>query len=180
MPKSSRLDPSKLLGNPRATFAAWKKYETMALASYHAYPNAYVWEPDGMAPCTVATRLRDAIRGCLAFKHPISEVYEITHADLESWFDQVVFKYTDMRVLVGPPQKVIDELEGAQVGSLQERKGLTFPSLDFEEVNAFLLLLSRGRLVGPIIIHSPPDISLLSERPNVEAVPRPDGSLLLL
>lgn len=180
MSKLDRLDPATLIGNPRATLPAWLKYESLALQCYLAYPGARVWEPTNHEASTVVTRLRDAIRGCLAFRHPINEAYEVTHEDLLSWYGKVIFKTSAGRIYVGPQDKVLAELRGHTVGSAEERKGLNFPSLDFEEVNAFMLLLSRGRLVGPIIVTSPPDITLLMDRPNVEAVTRPDGSLLIL
>lgn len=180
MNKLDRLDPEALLGNPRATLPAWKKYETLAMLAFKMHPQTYSWEPSNMAPSTVCTRLRDAVRGCLAFRHPISEIYEVTHEELARWFGEVVFKYDNDHVHVGMPQAVIHEIEGHAGQRDTPESNLVFPSLDFEELNAFVLLISKGRLHGPILVEKPPDITLLGERPNVELMSRKDGSLLIL
>lgn len=180
MSKLSRIDPGKLLGNPRATEPAWRKYEVLAMLAYKNHPAPYVWEPDGMEPSTVCTRLRDAIRGCLAFKHTINPIYSVTHDELARWFDEIIIKNTDTRVYVGRPERVADELAGTAVGNAEERKGFSFPSLDFEEVNAFAFLLSRGRILGPVMVTNPPDVTLMQDRSNVEVMLKPDGKLILL
>jgi hypothetical protein len=128
-----------------------------------------------MSPVTVCSRLRDAIRGKLAFDYPS----EIPTEDLSRWYGQIVIKSDTEQVLIGPLEEIKSSVQGTAVG-VTKSADMVFAELSFEEITAFTLLLSTGRVVGPVLIQKPPDISLLTARPNVELMNRPDGSLVLL
>jgi hypothetical protein len=173
--KLDRLDPALLAANPRANVAAWMKYESIVLAAYRQHPKPYIFRPTSMAAVTVCSRLRDAIRGKLAFDYPS----EISAEELAVWYGQVVIKSDTEQVLIGPMEEVKASVQGTAVGTTKPTD-MVFQELSFEEITAFTLLLSTGRVVGPVLVQKPPDISLLPVRPNVELMNRPDGSLVLL
>lgn len=171
--KLARTTPESLQGNPRASFAAWKRYEPIVLAAFAQHPRPYIYQPTSMSATTVASRLRDAIRGAIAFEHQNQ-----IPADLfRSWFTEIIIKQEGEQVYIGPPGETAQILEGSVP---QKTRDLCFDSLSFEEIVAFCILLSTGRLHGPVKIQHPPDISVLPERQNVEILPREDGSLVLL
>lgn len=172
--KLDRLDPKLLSTNPRATLSAWLKYKETVLAAYRQYPKNFVYRPINMSSASVCSKLRDAIRGQLAFGY----TDDISNDDLSKWFSEVVFKNDNEYVYIGLPNEVKTALVGKQESHNDTK--LFFPELSFEEVAAFSLLISGGRLIGPVIVKSPPDITLLPPRPNVEMMERPDGSLVLL
>lgn len=174
MNKLERVSPEALRGNPRATHASWEKYQQMITAAYRAHPNGYVYRPMNMVPGTVCSRARDAVRGAIAFAYPS----EIPTVDLAKWYSEVIFKHDTEHVYIGPAKAVADILHGEVTNP--NKTTLTFPTLSFEEVAAFALLISTGRIVGPVQIASPPDLSLLPERLNVELLERKDGSLVIL
>jgi len=127
-------------------------------------------------PSTVCTRLRDAIRGAIAFNFPISDD-SLSHADLTRWYSEVVFKFDQENVYIGPVEEIKETLDG---GTIRNEAVLSFPTLEFEEICAFSLLLSNNRLQGPIVILQPPRYNPSSRRPNLERLERKDGSLVLL
>jgi hypothetical protein len=88
-----------------------------------------------------------------------------------------VVKHDRENVYIGPPEEVKTTLTGATPLSATE---LTFPTLSFEELSAFTLLLSGSRISGPIKVIQPPDLSLLTKRPNVELLTNKDGSIVLI
>ncbi len=119
--------------------------------------------------------MRDAIRGMIAFNYPC----EIPMIDLARWYDEIIIKHDKECVYIGPPAEVKLTIRGDQ-RSPDSSSNLIFQTLSFEEVSAFQLLLSNARILGPILIQNPPDLSLLPKRPNVEIMQREDGSLVLL
>ena len=127
-----------------------------------------------MTPSSVASKLRDAVRGKLAFNYPDAEITDLA---LARWYSEIVVKHDKENVFIGPPEEVKRSLIGTTPASEHE---LHFPTLSFEELSAFTLLLSGGRISGPIVVKQPPDISLLTLRPNVEILNRKDGSLVLI
>ena len=171
--KLNRIDPNVLQHNPRCTLNAWKKYEALAIAAFNQHPRPYVFHPTTMSPATVASRFRDAVRGAIAFGYDSV----ILADELLRWYGETVIKHDKENVYIGPPTKVLSVLSANEGEVSQDQQ---FTTATFEEVSAFALLLSSGKLHGPIIITSPPDLTLFSERPNVEMIVRSDGSLLLL
>lgn len=178
MNRSSSLDPSLLVDNPRATMRAWKQYETCAVAAFHQHPKPYIFTPTTHRPTTVASRIRDAIRGCLAFAYPILSDPPIGHDALREWWSSVIVKNTATLVIIGVPERVLVEMSGDV--SAPASGGLAFQTLSLEEIIAFTILISTGRISGPIVVTTPPDVSLIPERPNVEMDVRADGKLLIL
>lgn len=174
MKKLDNIDPQKLAGNPRATLQAWLKYRDVVLSAMHQHPKPFIYQPVSMAASSVASKLRDAVRGMLAFNYPDPE---ITPLVLAKWYSEIVVKHDRENVYIGPPEEVKNSLVGTTPTSSTE---LNFPTLSFEEVAAFTLLLSNGRIIGPIMVKQPPDLALLQKLPNVEILGRPDGSLVLI
>lgn len=172
--KLLRLDPKTLAANPRANLTSWTRYEPLVLAALANHPKTYIYRPSNMSPSTVCTRARDSVRGCLAFHYPT----KVAHEDLARWFGEVVFKYDHEKVYIGPPEQVESTLSGES--DTAAPLGFSFLELSLEEVIAFSILLSSQRISGPIYITHPPDLSLLPPRPNVELLPKEDGSLVLL
>jgi hypothetical protein len=174
MSKLNRLDPETLAHNPRAKLTAWYKYQPTVRAAFEKFPRVYRFTPENMTAATVSSRLRDAIRGCLVFHYPIEFT---THSQLTEWWDTVVVKHTTTDVLIGPPEATVEALKSVDT----DAPGYRFNSLTFEELTAFAVLLSSAKLTGPVTVLDPPtDLGLLAERPNLELVSRPDGSLVLL
>jgi len=174
MKKLDNIDPQRLAGNPRATLQSWLKYRDVVLSAFRQHPKPFIYTPTSMAATSVASKLRDAVRGKLAFSYPDGEVSDF---ELAKWYSEIVVKHDKENVYIGPPEGVKRSLTGSTPASTSELK---FPTLSFEEVSAFTLLLSGGRIVGPVLILQPPDLSLLPPRPNVEMLRRPDGSLVLI
>lgn len=172
-------DPALLLDNPRATYRAWKQYEVLALAALAHFPKTYVFCPHSLRPSTVASRVRDAIRGLLAFNYPILSDPPVSHGTIADWWSRVIVKHNATHVFIGSPDRVLTELTGKAETSTP---GLVYKyeTLTFEEITAFTILISSGRINGPVIVTSPPDVSLIPERSNVELEVRPDGKLLIL
>ena len=173
--KLNRISPQLLAGNPRATMAAWLKYEPIVKAAFKQHPRPYIYTPSNRTPATVASQLRDAIRGAIAFEHKS----EIPHSDLLRWWSEVVVRNDKNTVYIGVPEKVVEAIAGHGTVDSQD-SSMKFDILSLEEVAAFYCLLSTGRLQGPVIIANPPDLTLLPERPNVTRLDRPDGSVVLL
>lgn len=172
--KLDRIEPTgELAANPRASLASWLRYSNIVTAAYRQHPRTYIYQPANMAATTVASRIRDAIRGCLAFSYESA----IPHADLLRWYSEIVIKNDLAQVFIGPPKQLSASLVGA---AKVEDLRYDYDTLTFEEIVAFTMLLSTGRIVGPVKIQNPPDLSLLPERNNVETLPQKDGSLLLL
>lgn len=174
MRKLDRIDPQKLATNPRATLQSWLKYRDVVLSAIKQHPKPFIYRPVTMTPSSVASKMRDAIRGKLAFSYPDENVTDFA---LARWYSEVVIKHDKENVFIGPPDRVRGTLIGSTPTSSTE---LNFPTLSFEEVAAFTLLLSNGRIVGPILVTQPPDLTLLQKRPNVEILTKKDGSLVLI
>jgi hypothetical protein len=174
MRKLDNIDPQRLANNPRATLQSWLKYRDVVLSAMHQHPKPFIYQPISMTPSSVASKLRDAVRGKLAFNYPDDEISDLS---LARWYSEIVVKHDKENVFIGPPEEVKRTLIGAKPSNDHE---LNFPTLSFEEISAFTLLLSGGRIVGPIKVTQPPDITLLPTRPNVEMLKRPDGSLVLI
>lgn len=171
--KLERIDPAVLAANPRCTLSAWLKYEPVVLAAYQRHPAPYIYRPTSMSPVSVCSKIRDAIRGKLAFDYPS----EIDTPSLAIWYAEIIVKHDRENVYLGPEKAVTDAL----VGSATTADSIfSFDTLSFEEVSAFQLLLSGSRLIGPITVTHPPDVTLLPERPNVEMILKPNGTLILL
>lgn len=170
--KLSRISMESLAGNPRASLSAWLKYEPVILAAYRLHPKPYSYRPANMAAVTVCSRLRDAVRGCLAFRYSC----EVPHDALLVWYSEIKIKHDGTNVIIGPIEKNMDALEGE--GS--DVPLYSFKELSLEEIVAFSVLISGNRISGPVFIAAPPDVSLLPSRPNVEIVKKEDNSLMLL
>ncbi len=174
MKKLDNIDPQRLANNPRATLQSWLKYRDVVLSAIRSHPKPFIYQPVNMAASSVASKLRDAVRGKLAFNYPDPDITDNT---LAKWYSEIVVKHDKENVFIGPPDAVRTTLTGATPYDGHE---MSFPTLSFEEVSAFTLLLSGGRIIGPVKITQPPDLSLLTKRPNVEILSRPDGSLVLI
>lgn len=173
--KLDRINPATLAANPRAKLPSWLKYREIVTAAFRMHPKTYVYTPANRSPQTIVNHMRDAVRGCLAFEYPC----EIAHTDLLRWYDEVVFKATDDEVIIGPPVGIESHLSGIDNGG-STPQSYKYDTLTFEEICAFTVLLSTGRINGPVQILHPPDITLIPERPNVELLPQSDGSLVML
>lgn len=172
--KLERIDPARLATNPRASLSAWLRYEPIIHAAMRQHPKPYEYTPSNMAASTVCSRLRDAIRGAIAFGYSTNPTTE----ELTRWWAEVRITFAGNVIRIAPPSAdVATALAG---GTAPNGTTLSFSDLSFEELTAFHLLLSNGRIPGPVIIAHPPDPGLLPTRPNVEILPRPDGSLVLL
>lgn len=172
MPKLENLDASTLAHNPRATLSAWMRYRSLVRAAMLDHPKTLSYIPANMAAATVASRLRDAIRGALVFEYPL----DCTKEDLTKWYSEIVIRHTSTQVFIGPKENKLDALLEVQT---QDLGSLEFASLTHEEYNAFALLLNNGRIQGPIVVRNGPS-TMFTTLPNVEIIHRPDGSLVLL
>lgn len=174
MKKLERLDPESLAHNPRASLSSWYRYQDVVVAAYRTAPLPYIYPPSGMTASTVVSRIRDAIRGCLCFRYPISDP-SITHEALEAWYATIIIKQVKSDVVICAPK--MPDVEALRPSKPIE--GLAFDTLTFEEVAAFHTLIASGRIRGPITITNPPDVSLIPEHPNVNRIDQ-NGALVLL
>lgn len=177
MPKLDRLDPNSLRHNPRCTLDAWEKYRPWVLSAYRMHPRPYIFSPSNISAITVCSRIRDAIRGALAFGYDIDS--GISHEDLFRWWGEVIVRAVNAEIHIGPKARVVDAISATD-NVFTPPFSFNFPTLSLEEVIAFTVLLSTQRITGPVVIQQPPDLSLLPPRNNVETLSRPDGSLILL
>lgn len=162
---------STLATNPRASIRAWSRYRETVHAARRQHPETFVVTPTSFSPATFTSQLRDAVRGCIAFD------YEGDGEALSLWWQQVVVRFDEKKVYIGPPPKKTDEA----AEFLKERKGeLSFDSLDLEEAQAFRLLLSRGRLICSVHVRHPQGLEVMQSVNNCELSNQPDGSLLML
>ena len=145
MKKLDRIDAKSLASNPRASYSSWLKYEPVVLAAYKQHPKIFVYSPTSMTPASVASKMRDAVRGMLAFSYPCS----VPVLELAKWYDEIIIKHDKESVYIGQPEGVKSVLSGEQ-RSPDSSSNLIFPTLTFEEVSAFQLLLSTARILGPI------------------------------
>lgn len=174
MAKLDNLDPNRLASNPRATERAWLRFSNLILAAYRQHPRPYLYAPQNTKPSSTVCKIRDAIRGALAFGYADNL---IAREDLTRWWSEITVTSHLANVRIGPTQlPSAPPLEG----EASSTNGLSFASLTFEEICAFTLLLGNGRLSGPIRVKQPVDLSLLTDRLNVEVITKEDGSVILL
>lgn len=105
----------------------------------------------------------------LAFSYPSS----VPHETLLSWYSEVVIRFDSTHVHIGPkvPLEEVLEVNIHTLGALE------FDELSLPELEAFALLLSHGKIQGPIIVKTGEFSSLL---PNLIIKHREDGALILL
>lgn len=170
--KLLRLDPTLLASNPRATLSAWQRYEPLVLAAHSQHPQTFSYECTDMASNTICSRIRDAIRGALAFSYPST----LAHADLLSWYSEVIIRFDATHVHIGPRGPLTPTLS---ILKPKDSTTLEYARLTNDELHAFALLLSSGRLQGPILCHHPNLTSPLLH-PNLEVIHREDGAMVLI
>lgn len=157
-----------LASNPRASLSSWCRYAHFVRAAIRCSPHPYVFTPTSFSPATVISQIRDAIRGCIAFG------YEPDVDAISSWWSKTVARKDGDKVVLGPQVKQ-DRKAEARDESLD---GMTFTELTLEEVHAFMLLISHGRLSGPVLVLHP---RLIPESiPNCEVIVEKDGRMILL
>lgn len=161
-------DLSKLASNPRASFSAWTRYAPFVYAAFRLHPQPYAFTPKNLSPASVCSKLRDAIRGCIEFSY----ASDVSTSDLRNWWEETSVTFTLTEVIIGPKRRL--GLPAVAVLSLY-----TYPTLSPNEVRAFLVLLSTGRIRGPITVVSPPEMDI-PRVANVEVVKRSDGTLILI
>ena len=169
--KLSRIDPASLAGNPRATYAAWLRFSLVVRNAMNDHPKPHTITPVSITPATYASRLRDAVRGAIAFGHA-----DVPVEDLARWFGEVVVRYDARNVYIGPREVKPTEIETASIPKTE----FSFATLTDEEFQAFVLLLNAGRISGPVHIETPNGLWCDPLLPNITFIPRPDGSLILL
>lgn len=175
VPKLDRISASDLQHNPRASLSSWLKYENIVVAAYHQHPKPYEFHPVSHKSTTVCSRIRDAIRGAICFGYPIDSE-RISTDDLSLWWKEVVVKPCGEVVLIGLPKTVDEEIKVSKESS----GTFQFTTLTLEEILAFNVLLSTGRILGPVTVFNPPDVSMVPQRENVDMMQRVDGSLILM
>lgn len=173
MSKLDSINAADLSSNPRATLAAWLKYEPIVAKALQVHPKPFAYTPTTMSPYSVASKLRDAVRGKIAFDYPST-----LHTDVVSrWWNEVQVSNDIEKVLIGPKGVKVGRLDG----SVHSDYAFMFDTLEYEEVSAFELLLSTGRIKGPVMIQHPKaNLSVDGTQPNCERIFRPDGALILL
>ena len=172
MKKLQRVSPDALKGNPRATYAAWQKYEPIVKEAYSLHPKGYTFKPYNMSPATVASRLRDAVRGAIAFEFSSS----IDVQDLARWFDEVIVSHTTEEVYIGPKVKVknVDVILETPDDPVRPH----FPETTFR---AYATLINSGEQMSltfaPPIGYNPLAVAL--EFPNVSVMLNKQGNYVM-
>lgn len=171
MSKLDRLDPDTLKDNPRATFSAWTRYTTIVRRARELFPHTYKFQPLGQVPATVASRLRDAIRGAIAFD------YTEDTPELRKWYEKIIITHTQKELIIRARDALRISPEVTAV--LDDKFPFSYDTLDQTEYDSFGNLLNSGRIVGPVHMKHAPQF-LQRGWMNVEVIQRPDGSTLLL
>lgn len=171
MSKLDRLDPETLKDNPRATHAQWQRFEAIVKSARMAFPTSWEYPIHGLTPNTAASRLRDAIRGAIAFNYTTN-----THELLE-WYKKIHITHSSTHLIIRPTD--MPKTSPAVQAVLSDEFPFSFDTLDQTEYDAFGTLLNSGRIIGPVHMKHAPAM-LQRGWMNVEVIPRPDGSLILL
>lgn len=174
MPKLDHLSASSLSTNPRATFIAYSRFRDTIEAAALSHPAPFACVPQNLEPSTFISRFRDAVRGLLAFDYPCS----VDSVTLRRWWSEVIVSPdpgNPKGVIIGPKKSVVEKAEATPSLPIEMK---SFISLTPEEFDAFCLLISRGRVDGPIHVKDGGYTS--SPHPNVEILQRPDRSIILL
>lgn len=175
MTKRESEDLARLAQNPRASLISWERYAPVVRRAFESYPEPCVLDPLTIQPNTFESRIRDAIRGAIAFDYPRDFAYG---TKLAEWWKMVVVRQT-----IVPPRVIIARKENKQLPPIEVKEktqGLEFTELTLEEWRAFILLVNNGRLQGPITVRSKPNTTTIQLPPNVQLLPRPDGSIIIL
>lgn len=177
MPKTdpSRLRPSTLASNPRASLSAYLRFRDTIEAAISSHPAAHVCVPQDYAPATFVSRIRDAVRGLIAFDYPCAHPPE----RISLWWSEVVVAFDPHdpnAVIIGPKTSVVEKINAPKAVP-QDMKA--FVSLEPDEFSAFCLLISRGRIDGPVHVKNHTNSSVAVPA-NVEIISRPDGSIVLI
>lgn len=169
--KLSSITVERLKSNPRASAAAWHRYCPFIVEAIKKFPQPSRFIFAGLSPTTAESRIRDAIRGKIAFGYTEGPAVE----DVVAWWEQIIVKRDGDFIYLGLKDKFEEPLKATE-------EGFQFINLDAQAIEAFALLLSRGHLKGPVKISVPPtlvSLNLLSF-PNLQVLNRPDGSLVLI
>jgi len=171
--KIHRIVPSSLAHNQRATLAPWQRYEALVLRAYDAAPAPVRFKPSGLSAESVVSKVRDAIRGMIAFSYPS----RVTSDELSAWWSTVIVRRIDDEVYIGPRLRYDSELTAKA-----EHTRYEYDTLSQSEMRCFAVLLSAGRINGPITIRKPlvPDPSVFDGLTNAEPINMPDGTLLII
>lgn len=171
-PKLSRISGKNLANNPRASLETWLRFSHIIEEAYAKRPLEHTFKPTILAPSTVVSQIRDSLRGAIAFGYPTT----IPADELSAFFSAVTITTDGTTVRIGPRPKPGDIREESTPAV---PSGFAFTTLAPDELDAFELLLSTGRIQGPVkikqVLHD-----LSAARPNVERVFSADGSLILL
>lgn len=174
MSKLDNLTPSALSSNLRASISSWQRYERIVERAFHVHPQQFVFTPTLFSPATVASQMRDAIKGAIVFKYPTT----LSENDLVRWFSETTIRHDKEKVYIGPRKK---EKVTCEITEERETE-LSFQTLSLNELNAFILLLGNERIKGPVVVRKCDALRLheVPPHPNVEIITKPDGSIILL
>lgn len=142
-----------------------------------AYPEVFKAKPSNRTPGTVASQIRDAIKGAIEFEYPTA----IGTARLREWWSQVVVRVHGAEVWIGPAALVSQRVESIKpITGEAVAFNVSAPTTKMEyvtelELDALILLLSTNRLSGPVRIQGNHTTKPLP--PNVTATFR-DGETL--
>jgi hypothetical protein len=174
MPKLNHLRPSSLSSNPRASLSSYLRFRDTIESAASGHPLPHVCIPSSLAPSTFISRIRDAVSGLLAFDYPCS----VDKDRLSLWWSEVVVApdpTNPKAVIIGPKTSVVEKVNAP---TPIPQGMMSFTTLVQDEFDAFCLLLSRGRIQGPV--HVKDGGWSYATAPNVEVLRRPDGSIVLI
>lgn len=143
------LNKRLLADNPRASLSAWERFRPHIIRAISSYPNRVTISPTTLRACTYESRVRDAIRGAIAFGYEISP-----HSTelLIDWYSKIVIRSTLTTVVIGPPSALDDE-SGLTVQDDHIAVIETHTKVSVAERDAFVLLIASGRL-GSVTLDS--------------------------
>jgi hypothetical protein len=172
-PNPVKLELRSVSNNPRCTLAAWQRYAPSVLAAYWASPEPYIFKLPGFSVQSVVSKLRDAVRGKLAFDYPCP----VSNEALASWWADTIVKPYGDEVYIGPrPVKQTEPIEPES----KNKNPYFFRTMSQRHAAMFAELLNAGLVQGPITIRrveADPDISSMF---NVDLIHLPDGTLQII
>lgn len=169
------LNLSLLAENPRASLASWLRFRDHVIQAIEWYPQSLILHPISLRPSTYTSRVRDAIRGAIAFGYPCG-TYS-TDA-LLTWYTQISVRFTKTTVIIGP-RDAVEEIAPNEVKPISLLEDAHRPiGVSPTERDAIVVLVGSGRLASGVTLATvwpgwQPD------NPNVIATVK-DGKTILI
>lgn len=169
--KLNRIDPTDLAYNPRANLSSWQRFQPLVEQAYETYPKPFIFTSTGWSPESIISKIRDAIRGKIAFDYPS----KYTADEVITWWEKVIVRRIENKIYIGERIKDVKKINPDAVKTKYE-----FKTLEPIHLRCFALLLDAGLIEGPIIVHNYAHASTEQTKDLVNVEPIRQGTKLTL